>query len=100
MVGWIVEDEDPHTEHEHPTPTLSFNHFLITAWESSIIMSTSFCNSQGTWVFSDDSECDLRAIPGKAASLSSHSLLETENSGGIEVSGAVSDPTQPLVLVN
>ncbi|XP_018505947.2 DELLA protein GAI [Pyrus x bretschneideri] len=85
---------------------------LLAPGESSTITSTKFCNSQRTRVFSDDSEYDLRAIPGVAAYPPAHSSTETEstrkrlktsigsNSGGIEVSGAVSDPTRPLVLVD
>ncbi|XP_068334723.1 DELLA protein GAI-like [Pyrus communis] len=90
----------------------SINGPLLAPGESSTITSTKFCNSQRTRVFSDDSEYDLRAIPGVAAYPPAHSSSETEstrkrlktsigsNSGGIEVSGAVSDPTRPLVLVD
>ncbi|KAM2710745.1 hypothetical protein FF1_047069 [Malus domestica] len=90
----------------------SINGPLLAPGESSTITSTSFCNSQRTRVFSDDSEYDLRAIPGVAAYPPAHSSSETEstrkrlktsigfNSGGIEVSGAVSDPIRPLVLVD
>ncbi|XP_068338925.1 DELLA protein GAI-like [Pyrus communis] len=67
---------------------------LLVPAQSSSITSMSFSNSQRSRVFSDDSEYDLRAIPGKAASLSAHSLSETE------ISGTVSDPTRPLVLVD
>ncbi|KAB2612370.1 DELLA protein GAI-like [Pyrus ussuriensis x Pyrus communis] len=90
----------------------SINGPLLAPGESSTRTSTKFCNSQRTRVFNDDSEYDLRAIPGVAAYPPAHSSSETEstrkrlktsigsNSGGIEVSGAVSDPTRPLVLVD
>ncbi|KAM0960616.1 hypothetical protein ACFX2I_025531 [Malus domestica] len=84
---------------------------LLAPAESSSITSMSFSNSQRSRVFSDDSEYDLRAIPGVAAYPPAYSPSDSEStrkrlktsigsdSNGSS-SGAVSDPTRPRVLVD